>query len=381
MRIPVDYLIGERRQPKRALHKVHDEIFRRISPALDWKMIDYYSPLSALRTLKLKFVFGLSYASSEVIHPLAVGMKIRKGSIYHIHNQKLGSILHYIRLTPSLLTCHDIIEYVRPEYNENPFVRVYIRWYHLGAMKADRLIVPSEFTKQDIVRHFGYRGSNIDVVPNGIDHDVFRPRPGKSFLKLQSYPEDRKYILHVGSEQPRKNVDLLVEAFLLALKKRRDLTLIRVGAPDEIPGHPVRARILKMLRDADAMNRVIFLENLSEETLATVYNSADLLVFPSSYEGFGLPPLEAMASGIPVITSNTTAIPEVVGDAALMVSPDDPQGIADSILSLLDNSSLQQDLIRRGLERARLFNWDRSAARTLEIYEQVASRFGISTER
>lgn len=371
MRIPVDYIVGERKQSQRALQKVFKEIFSRISSDLDWHAIDFHSPFYRLKDARVRFAFGLNYASSEILLPIAVASKRRKGSIYHIHNQKLGSLLHSVSLKPSVLTCHDIIEYVRPEYNVNPIIRQYIKWYHSGAMKADRLIVPSEFTKRDVMEHFKYPGSRIEVVHNGIDRTQFRPREGRGFLKDRSLPLDRKYILFVGSEQPRKNVDVLVRAFLLASKRVDGLTLLKVGAADEIPGFPVRAKLIKMLEEAGASNRVIILEDLSDEELASVYNSVDALVFPSAYEGFGLPPLEAMASGVPVITSNVTSIPEVVGDAALMLDPNDAEKLADAMVSLLDDRGRQQELVARGLERSKMFSWDESARKVLGIYERM----------
>jgi glycosyltransferase involved in cell wall biosynthesis len=180
---------------------------------------------------------------------------------------------------------------------------------------------------------------------------------------------NEKCILYVGNEHPRKNVEGLVKAFYRLKKKyRRGLKIIKVGGSCWFGA---RSR-LNALVDALGLQRdLIFSEFASEEHLIALYNAADVFVFPSFYEGFGLPVLEAMACGCPVVASNTSSLPEVVGDAGILVNPYNINGLANAMYEVLANEGLREDLTKRGLARAKRFSWEKTARETLKVYQEV----------
>jgi glycosyltransferase involved in cell wall biosynthesis len=189
--------------------------------------------------------------------------------------------------------------------------------------------------------------TRVRVIPLGVNPN-FRPTP--SDLRQRLNLPNGRLILHIGGNQPRKNVGLIVQA-LRSLPD--DVTLVQVGG--ELAPAP-RIRSLSFVPESD---------------LAALYSLADVFVFPSKYEGFGLPPLEAMACGTPAIVANTSSLPEVVGDAALLVSPDDPQELAAAIQRILTEPDLAAALRERGLARARQYTWERTARETLAVYQEV----------
>ena len=171
--------------------------------------------------------------------------------------------------------------------------------------------------------------------------------------------------------KPHKNLERLIDAFArLRRQGIDDIKLLITGKRDSRDMPPCAARLHRY----NLHKHVRFLGFLSAETLATLYHLADAFVFPSLYEGFGLPPLEAMASGTPVLTSNVSSLPEVVADAALLIDPYDPVAIADGLRRILSDDAMRARLIRRGRERAAHFSWEESAGRVLSIYRQVAGQ-------
>jgi glycosyltransferase involved in cell wall biosynthesis len=174
-------------------------------------------------------------------------------------------------------------------------------------------------------------------------------------------------VLYAGNVKPHKNLERLIDAFDRVQRRGLDhLKLVMIG--DDISKY---AALRRAVHRHQLHKHVRFLGYLPEETLAVMYRLAGVFVFPSLYEGFGLPPLEAMASGTPVVTSNVSSLPEVTGDAALLVDPYDSAAIADGIYTVLTNETVRRDLRRKGLARAREFSWDASVRRVHEIYKQV----------
>lgn len=353
-----------RDRPKDAVERCFHELKKRVDSSVEGLEIDY-SP--RLRISKMPW---LNYIT-QTIYSGKIKKERRDNSIIHLHNQKLGTLLHFNDFSPCIIACHDIIEYVRPEYRSITVARAFIYAYHTGTMKADVIITPSKFTAEDIKRRFPKRSGRVEVVPNGVDHSLFRPSDRRIFLRQMGLPENRRYILFVGSEQPRKNVPAVVRTFIRARREFSNLTLLKIGGKHEIPGHPVRIKLQKNLKEAGLLDSALFLDNVSDEMMPYAYSSADALVFPSLYEGFGLPILEAMACGTPVVATNATAIPEVAGDAALLVTPGDDDALFDAVLRVLNDSKLHADLSTRGQQRAQFFNWDRSAQILLNIYHKL----------
>ena len=238
-----------------------------------------------------------------------------------------------------------------------------------GLRKADRIITVSEYSKSEIIKHVGYPEDQITVIPNAVDHNNYCVRRDREVIKKLGIPETQKVILYVGSEQPRKNVPFLLKAISELKKKLPDIKLLKIGTP-QVPG--AREKLIELIETLGIEKEVIFVGSVSENDLPKYYNAADLFVFPSLYEGFGLPPLEAMACGTPVITSNLTSLPEVVGDSAITIDPYDVNAFAEAMYNLLTDEKLREQMINKGLRRAQLFNWEKSAEETLKVYQQLS---------
>ena len=242
--------------------------------------------------------------------------------------------------------------------------RLYLRLDAAGIRRAAAIIAPSQATKRDLIRHLGVPEKRISVVYEGVDHDVFRPVERRVFTD--------PYVLFVGSEHPRKNLATLFRAFARVKADGffPELKLVKVGAPGSGEA-PFREQSVRAAREAGVEEDVIFVGRAVGDELAAYYSGAECLVLPSLYEGFGLPPVEAMACGCPVVVSNVTSLPEIAGDAALLVDPTDDAALARAIVALLDDAALRAGLRARGLARAAEFSWERAATETLAVYERL----------
>jgi glycosyltransferase involved in cell wall biosynthesis len=237
-----------------------------------------------------------------------------------------------------------------------------------AARKSDRILTVSEASKRDILHFFNVPPEKIVVIYNGIDERFWiQPSVEEIARVRERFQLDHGFVLYAGTIKPHKNLVRLIEAFA-ALRKGEfeELKLLIIG--DEISKLPALRRAVHSHK---LHKHVRFLGFLPDETLAALYRLAAVFVFPSLYEGFGLPPLEAMASGTPVVTSNVSSLPEVAGDAAILVDPYDVSSIVDGVRRVLTEPSLADELRRKGLTRARDFSWERSVARTHDIYRLV----------
>lgn len=271
----------------------------------------------------------------------------------------------------SVVTIHDCIHLMFPQYLPNRAAYAYAKASLWNATrKADRILTVSDASKRDILRFFDVPPDKIEVVYNAIDERFWnRPDGGDVARVRERYQLTSRFVLYVGNIKPHKNLVRLIEAFDVARRRGlSDVKLLIIG--DEISKHPALRLAVHRLR---LHKDVRFLGYVSDEKLAILYRLASLFAFPSLYEGFGLPALEAMASGTPVLTSNVSSLPEVAGDAAVLVDPYDVDAIADGLVRVLSDASLAADLSRKGLLRARDFSWERSVARTRDIYRQVAA--------
>jgi len=282
---------------------------------------------------------------------------------------------HYVlpALTPSktVVTIHDCIHLMFPEYLPSRLGYGYARAsLYTAAHKSNRIFTVSEQSKRDILKFFKVPADKIVVTPNAIDTRLSAAPTDEHVLQTRErYQLSHSYLLYVGNIKPHKNLERLIEAFhLVRSEGRGELELLIIG--DEISKmQPLRRAIHKY----DIHRYVRFLGYVPETTLAVLYRLASVIVFPSLYEGFGLPPLEAMAAGTPVVTSNVSSLPEVVGDAAILVDPYSPEAIAHGILTVLRSTHLREDLRRRGLKRAQEFSWARSVRRVRDVYGEVLS--------
>lgn len=271
----------------------------------------------------------------------------------------------------SVVTIHDCIHLMFPEYLPNKLAYYYAKgsmW--TASHKADRILTVSEASKTDILRFFNVAPDKVEVIYNAIDERFLAP-PNAERMELarQRYQLDHPFILYVGNIKPHKNLERLIDSFARARSQGLDdLKLIIIG--DEISKYPpLRQSVHKHKLD----KHVRFLGFQPMETLAAFYRLARAFVFPSLYEGFGLPPLEAMACGTPVVTSNVSSLPEVAGGAAMLVDPYDEDAIASAIVRAVSDDSLRADLIEKGLQRARTFSWKQSVKKIHDIYVQVGA--------
>jgi glycosyltransferase involved in cell wall biosynthesis len=311
---------------------------------------------------QLRFPFFLSRFSADLFHiPLnAVPMWMPK---------------------PYVVTIHDMSTLL---FSNRKGYRSNLRLFYLrrGLARADRVLAVSSATRRDVESVFQIPASRIQVVHNAPDPAFCQFRgdgqnpawPAEIQRVLDRYRIHYPFLLYVGRTNPQKNIPRLVEAFAVLRGELReharyhDLRLIVIG--DEIARHPALRHAVIQSRVEDSVR---FLGFVPIETLRAFYQAATAFVFPSLYEGFGLPPLEAMACGTPVVCSHVSSLPEVVGDAALIVNPENVFDIARGMREVLLNPSLRGELIERGLRQARRFSWERTAAEVLQNYEEIIS--------
>ncbi len=281
---------------------------------------------------------------------------------------------HYVLppLVPcrSVVTIHDCIHLMFPQYLPNRLAWFYARGSMAAASRrAHRILTVSETSKQDIMRLLDVPAEKITVIYNAIDERFHEAPPEDAVQRVRErYQLHDPFLLYAGNVKPHKNIDRLIEAFAIVHERGFDrVKLIVIG--DEISRYVGLRR--KILRHK-LHQHIRFLGFQPQDTLAVMYRLATAFVFPSLYEGFGLPPVEAMASGTPVITSNVSSLAEVAGDAAMLVDPYSPEAIADGIMQVLSDEALRKDLSARGLVRARSFSWETSVRRVHEIYADIA---------
>lgn len=340
---------------------------------IDYQSVEPAYPLMILAAHTLLKPFGFGVKDFFNIFPISA--QFRQGSIKHFSHQMMASMLSFHKnLGTVIITVHDIVPYMmRDDPTQNVYRRFYDRWIDHKAMnnlrKANGLIAISGFTKKMLVEHLGCSEEKIHVVLYGLDHEIFKPvRVTEEFYARYKVNPNNRYLLYVGSENPRKNLASLIEAFSKVKEKIPNVKLLKVGTPEYL----VNYRLLqKQIHEHGLDQDVIFINHPSQEDLVAFYCAADIFVFPSFYEGFGMPPLEAMACGTPVICSNATSLPEVVGDAAVLLDPRDIQGWAEAILEVMTNDPLREELRVKSLARANKFTWEKTARETIAVYEKI----------
>jgi glycosyltransferase involved in cell wall biosynthesis len=268
---------------------------------------------------------------------------------------------------PTVVTVHDLSFLVHPEWFPRRQARIMRRLIPLSARRATHIITGTEHAAQSLVELCHVRRDKITVIPHGVD-PRFTPgdRDAARELVAARHGLHRRFVLAVGLIQPRKNLARLIDAFALLSPDHDDLGLAIVGRTGW-EAEAVTARI----EAAGLGDRVVLCGAVSDRELPDLFRAAELLVYPSLYEGFGLPPLEAMACGTPVVASNTTSLPEVVGEAGILVDPYQVEAIAEGLRTLVGNQTLCAALSRAGLERAATFTWRRSAEQHLELFRRL----------
>lgn len=300
---------------------------------------------------------------------------------YKLKRQKVNVLHSPSFFAPWILSCSSVItihdaSYLYYPQGYNPLWLFYFKHsVTLGMKRANKIIAVSKHTKKDILRNFTISAEKIEVIYEGVTQKFASIRNNAVKCRFRKkYKLDDEIILFVSELNFRKNIPTLLNAYYLFKNKHSEFKttkykLVLCGQKGKV----FNAKILSQTEELNLKNDVIFLDHIPDDDLPLLYNVATLFIFPSLYEGFGLPPLEAMACGCPVIASNTSSLPEVIGEAGILVDPLDAQGFANAMNRITTDDSLRKELIKKGIERARLFSWEKAAKETLAVYRQVCT--------
>ena len=301
---------------------------------------------------------GLGHVWEQIYLPLATGKRM----LWSPNNTGPLSISRQV------CTIHDLIPLDHPEWFNPRFVALYKWLMPRLVANLQHVIAISKFTKQRLIEHFQIDPAKISVVPNGVDN-AFHPSPPERVKEVRKRIGlgEKPYVLCVSSLEPRKNLKRLLEAWVrLPQSLHKEYQLVLAGAKGSSA----------VFGDAGLQNpppNARFAGYISQEDLPALYSGATLFAYPSLYEGFGLPPLEAMACGVPVVTSDTTSLPEVTDGAAVAVDPMSVDAVVEGLRELMMNESLRNDLAEQGLRRAAQLSWDTTAWKTWAILEREAA--------
>lgn len=288
--------------------------------------------------------------------------------IYHIPQNGIG-ISEKISCK-KVVTIHDLIPYILPETVGKGYLTKFLEEMPKIISMADGIITVSECSKKDILKFFPIEESKVFVTPLAAD-DKYKPLDKNKCRDIikETYNIDKPFILYIGGFSPRKNVKSLILAFSKIyknLKEEYDLVILGANKDD---GNSLK----DLIKDIGIEPKVKFTGFVPEDLLPIFYNACRVFVYPSLYEGFGLPPLEAMSCGTPVITSDISSIPEVVADGGLLIDPFDTKSLSDSLEGLLNDKNKMVELSSKALQRASKFSWENTAKKTVEVYEKILS--------
>ncbi|WP_446898274.1 glycosyltransferase family 4 protein [Clostridium sp. LBM24168] len=293
-------------------------------------------------------------------------LKDEKIQLYHIPQNGVG--LPYTKNCKFIITLHDVIPYRMPETVSDRYLRLFSEYIPKIIPKCDGIITVSNFSKSDIMKAFDFPEDKIYVTPLASE-DIYKPLDKRisKYIAKNYYSIEGDFILYVGGFSPRKNIIGAIESFkkFLSLYKK-PITLVIAGNKGK--SYSIYRKCTEKLNIQD---KVIFPGFISINHLPYIYNASKLFLYPSFYEGFGLPTIEAMACGTPVITSNRTSMPEVVGKSALLIDPENHEDLCNAMLNILSDSKLYVNLVKSGLHRSSQFSWKKTAEHTLNIYNKI----------
>jgi glycosyltransferase involved in cell wall biosynthesis len=326
-------------------------------PGFEWVMISEHSPARRLVWEQVAFPRLVGKARLDLLH-----------SPHYTRPMRLPCA--------SVVTFHDMTFFLYPHLHTLSKRLYFPQAIRLSARKADALIADSESTRQDAIRLLGISPERIYTIPLGVSpafHPVHEVERLEAVRQRYSLPEH--FILYVGLVEPRKNLPMLLRAFQ---RLQEDLRI--QGVPNPVPLVIVgrfgwaTEQVFELVDALAIKEKVHFSGYIPAEDLPIVYNLADVFVYPSLYEGFGLPPLEAMACGTPVITTAVSSMPEHVGEAGLLIPPQDEGALFQALVAVIRDSDLRRQLSKKGPERAAHYSWNRTAQETLNVYRRVQSK-------
>jgi len=265
-----------------------------------------------------------------------------------------------------ITTVHDFSFYIQPEWHPKERLNYYKKYFWKQASSSDLLITGSHFTKQEIIKYMHYPEEKITVIYHGVDHELYKVYEQNVLEESKNkFDLNTNFLLFVGSIEPRKNLLNLLKAYhLLSNSIKHDYPLVLVG----FKGWENRDIMQEIEKDKE---HIKYLGYLTNEELVHVYNLATLFIYPSLYEGFGIPPLEAMACKTAVIASNVASIPEVCADAAMYIDPNNPHDIAKKITTLLMDTQKRLSLAEKGFKHSQQFTWEKAAQAHMNVFQKV----------
>jgi len=282
-----------------------------------------------------------------------------KNAVNVISFQYLGDLAHFLNTTRTVLICADICNFFEKNNFKNPWL--FKKYTLLGLKKCNYLFAISNFVKNELIKELKISKEKIFIVKCGVNRDVFFPLSQQQKINLEPFYPDYKKILYVGTEIGRKNFLTLLKAFYYVKKQDPKFKLIRVGAP-------LYSQTIKSL---NLENNVIYLQNIGNKKLRELYNLCDLFVFPSLYEGFGLPGLEAASCGIPVICSDIPVFKEIYKDFPLFFPSKNYKVLAKLIIENLKNETLKKEMINKGFKVAKNYSWENSAEKYYNLLKFI----------
>ncbi|GAC1476659.1 MAG: glycosyltransferase family 1 protein [Ktedonobacterales bacterium] len=303
-------------------------------------------------------------------HTFPTAAKREHAGVMHIPHFAPPLVTHGI---PTVVTIHDVINLRLPAYRASPTASAYGQLVGRATKQATLVITVSEYSKRDIMETLGLPADRIRVIA---------PAPSPQFRRVldaqrlravrERYGLSERFVFYVGGLDQRKNISTLVGAFAAAYHEvgNRDLQLFVAGNPDRLGSSPLFPDWRPLAARLGVAEQVLC-AYVAEEDLPLLYSATSCFVYPSLYEGFGLPPLEAMACGAPVVSSERTSLPEVVGSAGILVNPEDPDALGAAIKRVLTSRELSDDLRARALARVKQFSWDQAAVETSAVYADV----------
>ncbi len=272
---------------------------------------------------------------------------------------------------PTVVSVMDLSYVHYPELFAKKDLYQLTEWTKYSVLSAKKVFTISESSKNDIIKYYRKRPEDVVVTYLGIKNSESKVQVSKLSMEdvQKKFDLPKKYVLFVGTIQPRKNIGRLIDAFAAVVKKHKDVSLVIVGKKGWL-----YEPILEEPKKMGIESNVKFLDFVSNDELAVLYKNAICYCLPSLYEGFGLPVLEAMQHGCPVITSNVSSLPEAGGDACLYVDPESASDIARKIVTLIDNPKLRKQLQEKGYKHIKKFSWERTAKETIKVLEEVAGQ-------